>query len=496
MEKINGLAFKSSAPDKKDLNKKPEAQSPLLQDTAKDSLNISNKKPAKKNHSALKWVLGSIGVLGAILVTVRVHNIKLGEKISKSFSEAKNKLNDLKETISSDKSTIINGGSRSSGGFSSKSSNYHVNNNDDDFINNCNRSANKSREQTQRAKEQTNAANEELNYFKNQKKTMEGFESKLNNLVPDKSLETLKKDILSSGITNLDKPFEAIDKHFGDWDKVYDEDLLINMYAYIKKMPHAKNPVENERNKQCGVYLLSKLKETIHEKDTDIIVNDFKTKLTVKKIHQEVDHLLDHYFGKVDSQTENINSLPIKTRNKLKEKCEQVTYGVPHLMFTQELDDVAGSYLREIKYHHVKNGSLNEEGKKLLSVADILNKKAIEINTTMKTEEAYFIDGLKLTADTIERYKKGTFKTKFEEECENNDYTATYKQKEALKTFKNHGQDLGKLNALKEDALKKAYRKLAMQLHPDKNPGDKTAHDKFVKLQDAYQELLEEVAKK
>jgi len=54
---------------------------------------------------------------------------------------------------------------------------------------------------------------------------------------------------------------------------------------------------------------------------------------------------------------------------------------------------------------------------------------------------------------------------------------------------------LGVTKSASAEEIKKAYRKVAMQFHPDRNPGDKSAEDKFKEAAEAY-EILNDSDKK
>lgn len=55
--------------------------------------------------------------------------------------------------------------------------------------------------------------------------------------------------------------------------------------------------------------------------------------------------------------------------------------------------------------------------------------------------------------------------------------------------YKDYYKILGVSKTAGEEEIKKAYRKLAMKHHPDRNPGDKSAEEKFKEINEAYEVL-------
>jgi curved DNA-binding protein CbpA len=55
--------------------------------------------------------------------------------------------------------------------------------------------------------------------------------------------------------------------------------------------------------------------------------------------------------------------------------------------------------------------------------------------------------------------------------------------------MKDYYKILGVSENATQDEIKQAYKKLSMKYHPDRNPGDKQAEEKFKEINEAYSVL-------
>lgn len=503
----NNLTFKSNNVIKNDAENSEASKTPKLASNkpALDSIQIKNKKPSKNNND-LTWILGAIGAGIAVAIAVRMH---------------KTPFKPYESTTSKNSTSFTD--SYISGTRHSSSSTHSQSKSNDNIFNNFRRE---------------NNLNENLiNDFK------EGFK----NTIENKSLEDLKKGLRNwnKNITNFDRPSKIVEEHFNDWTANYDEDNFVNMYAFLKKQQlHIKDPIEAEKSRHSGIFILGRLRENILYTHKNATVEIGKLNFIDNQIGKEVDGLLDYHFG----TNKNNVTIPEEIKDSIKLNAKFVGPTVaPYQGFCINMNDAVDQVLGEIVEKHLINNTLTTTGKKLLEMAEHINKKSIEISDKMGETNLFTELKLGSTNKTINNFKNGKFKSGRNEfwddyfnkktngsnnrnssqnngksyqsnnsqgksrnekshessnsqgSSNNNNYKKYYteedKQKESMNIFKQYGEDLGDINTLKEDALKKAYRKLAMQHHPDKNTGDKSAHERFTTIANAYETLLNKINK-
>jgi hypothetical protein len=122
-------------------------------------------------------------------------------------------------------------------------------------------------------------------------------------------------------------------------------------------------------------------------------------------------------------------------------------------------------------FHIPRNKPLNEHNKMIINQQV---KKYIDYLKTMASQ----IDSSRYNSNNNEN-----FYNKYD------DYDDYYNEYTGTNVRVSYLEVLGLSESATEEDIKKAYRKLAMKWHPDRNPGDKVAEEKFKEMKAAYEAL-------
>lgn len=154
------------------------------------------------------------------------------------------------------------------------------------------------------------------------------------------------------------------------------------------------------------------------------------------------------------------------------------------------------------KSMHLEGPTLSKLYSNRASTYSILgeHKKALDDCDSSLEYDASFVKPMRLRARTLlklEKYEDSVqaFKTAIEADPQDRNLRQELRDAE-LEFKKSQRKDLYKLLEVEKTAshteIKKSYRKLALRYHPDKNPGDEIAADKFKEITEAYETLTDD----
>ncbi|CAJ0906783.1 8995_t:CDS:2 [Entrophospora sp. SA101] len=181
-------------------------------------------------------------------------------------------------------------------------------------------------------------------------------------------------------------------------------------------------------------------------------------------------------------------------KNAGNEAFKEGDYDTAYKLYTLALEIDPTNIGTNSKIYSNRSMALNKLGKFEEAISDM--DKALEMDPT-------FVKVLRRRADTyrrLEKYEEAVRDLKSALEMDSSNHDLRKELHEAERELKqSQRKDYYKILLVSRDAtegeIKKAYRKLALQHHPDKNAGDSDAEKKFKEIGEAYAILGDPVKK-